>query len=150
LEVVEDNLEAGEQVIKIAAGVRGNLSERVLMVLTDHKVLFLHEGVVRSSQESIPLDLITAVAIKKGVLWSDIKTTGAHSSEVITQVNKVDAQALAHALKSLLAIRVRSMRGARQPTPSLADELGRLAALRDRGVLTDDEFSAQKAKLLVL
>ena len=29
-----------------------------------------------------------------------------------------------------------------------ADELAKLAALRDQGVLTDEEFSAQKAKLL--
>jgi hypothetical protein len=29
-----------------------------------------------------------------------------------------------------------------------ADELAKLAALRDQGVLTEEEFSAQKAKLL--
>jgi hypothetical protein len=32
--------------------------------------------------------------------------------------------------------------------PSVADELTKLAALRDRGILTDAEFTAQKAKLL--
>ncbi|KIC46401.1 hypothetical protein RA28_00930 [Ruegeria sp. ANG-S4] len=31
---------------------------------------------------------------------------------------------------------------------SAADELERLAALKDKGVLTDEEFAAQKAKLL--
>ena len=31
---------------------------------------------------------------------------------------------------------------------SSADELAKLAALRDQGVLTEEEFSAQKAKLL--
>lgn len=34
------------------------------------------------------------------------------------------------------------------PSGGLADELAKLAALRDQGVLTDDEFAAQKAKLL--
>jgi hypothetical protein len=33
-------------------------------------------------------------------------------------------------------------------TSSIADELGKLAALRDKGILTDVEFQAQKAKLL--
>lgn len=33
-------------------------------------------------------------------------------------------------------------------TTSSAEELSKLAALRDQGVLTDDEFAAQKAKLL--
>ena len=34
--------------------------------------------------------------------------------------------------------------------PSVADELGKLAKLRDDGVLTDSEFDAQKKKLLGL
>jgi Short C-terminal domain/Phospholipase_D-nuclease N-terminal len=33
--------------------------------------------------------------------------------------------------------------------PSTAEELTKLAGLRDAGVLSDDEFQAQKAKLLV-
>ncbi|TDD64280.1 SHOCT domain-containing protein [Jiangella aurantiaca] len=33
-------------------------------------------------------------------------------------------------------------------TPSTADELSKLARLRDEGVLSPDEFAAQKAKLL--
>jgi hypothetical protein len=33
-------------------------------------------------------------------------------------------------------------------TPSLADELEKLAGLRDRGILTEDEFSDKKAQLL--
>ena len=33
-------------------------------------------------------------------------------------------------------------------TPSAAEEISKLASLRDQGVLTDDEFQAQKTKLL--
>ncbi|MGZ6931351.1 MAG: SHOCT domain-containing protein [Acidimicrobiia bacterium] len=40
------------------------------------------------------------------------------------------------------------IRDAAGGTGSHADELERLASLRDRGVLTDEEFAAQKAKLL--
>ena len=38
--------------------------------------------------------------------------------------------------------------GAPAPAESVADQLEKLADLRDRGVLTDAEFEAQKAKLL--
>ena len=34
-------------------------------------------------------------------------------------------------------------------THDLADQLERLAALRGKGILTDEEFQAQKAKLLL-
>jgi hypothetical protein len=33
------------------------------------------------------------------------------------------------------------------PAPSVADELVKLAHLRQTGVITDEEFAAQKAKL---
>ena len=65
LEKMDDALEHGEHVIRFAIGMRPGLTERVLLVLTDHKVIFMHEGLVRSSQEAIPLDLITSVAVKK-------------------------------------------------------------------------------------
>jgi hypothetical protein len=35
-----------------------------------------------------------------------------------------------------------------EPQESVADQLTKLADLKDRGVLTDAEFEAQKAKLL--
>lgn len=37
-----------------------------------------------------------------------------------------------------------------RPTASVADELGKLAALKERGVLTDEEFQAQKSALLTI
>jgi hypothetical protein len=41
-----------------------------------------------------------------------------------------------------------SSAGATAAEPDVADELAKLATLRDRGILTDAEFAAQKAKLL--
>lgn len=38
--------------------------------------------------------------------------------------------------------------GAAAPAASVADELSKLAALKDRGILSQDEFDAQKAKVL--
>ena len=35
-----------------------------------------------------------------------------------------------------------------QPAPSMLDQLTQLSALRDKGALTDDEFTAAKARLL--
>jgi hypothetical protein len=38
--------------------------------------------------------------------------------------------------------------GVGESRPSTSDELGKLAALRSSGALTEDEFQAQKRKLL--
>lgn len=42
----------------------------------------------------------------------------------------------------------RFLTGAAPAAPDVADELTKLAGLRDRGVLTEEEFAAAKAKLL--
>jgi hypothetical protein len=153
LEAIEKNMEPGERVLRIASGVRGSgytNNERGLMVLTDRKVLFVHQGIVRSSQEAIPLDLITAVSVRKGLRWSEVKTTGAQSTEVVGQVNKFDAEAIASELNSLLTNRKHG--GSQLLAPpaqvGLADELTKLGVLRDQGLLNDEEFASQKARLL--
>ncbi len=50
------------------------------------------------------------------------------------------------ALREAVAQAVQSAQGG--GAPSVADELAKLAQLRDQGILTDEEFAAQKAKLL--
>ena len=44
------------------------------------------------------------------------------------------------------------VRGVNQPVsaPDVYDELGKLAALHDKGVVNDDEFAAKKKQLLGL
>lgn len=149
---IENFLEPHESVLRIAAGVRGSGflgNERALMVLTDRKLLVIHEGVARHQHEIVPLDLITAVAVEKLLRWAAIKTTGAQSNESLGQVNPADADALATELRALLADRARSAAQVTPPTQnSVADELTKLATLRDQGILTDEEFTAQKARLL--
>jgi hypothetical protein len=53
----------------------------------------------------------------------------------------------AQAMRDAMAGAVPQSQGA-PPGPDVADELTKLARLRDRGVLTDAEFEVQKAKLL--
>jgi hypothetical protein len=45
-------------------------------------------------------------------------------------------------------VAVGAERGVAAPAVDLADQLRKLATLRDEGILSDEEFAAQKAKLL--
>jgi hypothetical protein len=153
LMVLGDEIQPGERVLRMAAGQHSNsvlAPHAGLLVLTDQRVFFLRQGMMRGANESVPIDLITAVSVRKGLRPSDIKTTGAQSNEIVRQVDKTDAEAFASELRVLLARRASS---ATQPTPlssgsDVAGQPERLAALRDQGVLTETEFAAQKAKLL--
>lgn len=66
------------------------------------------------------------------------------------QIEEMKAKAAAQvqgaaAMQEMMA---KAVPQAATPGPDVADELTKLADLRDRGVLTDAEFEAQKAKLL--
>lgn len=50
-------------------------------------------------------------------------------------------------VEAYLTTRIGNTGGA-QAAPDLADQLTRLAGLRDQGILSDEEFNTQKAKLL--
>ncbi len=97
----------------------------------------------------VPLDTVTGVAVSKVPVCSTVKTTGPQSNVIVGRMNKADAEAYASELRSLLSNRSHGL----TETPSraaidIAEQLERFAALHDRGVLTDLEFPAQKAKLL--
>jgi len=146
--VLVGDLEPGEKVLRMAAGyVRtSGVQQSGILALTDRRIQFIHAGVILSQKISVPLDTVTGVAVSKGAFYSSIKTTGAQSNVVVERVGRSDAEDFASELRSLLTNRSRASTPA--PAQSAVDELERLAALRDRGVLTDFEFETQKAKII--
>jgi hypothetical protein len=69
-----------------------------------------------------------------------------------TRVEEIRARAAsqmqsAAAMQEMMVKQVSQSRSA-TPGPDVADELAKLADLRDRGALTDAEFEVQKARLL--
>ena len=98
IRALSEYLTADERVLRMAVGTRS--SQRGILVLTDRRLFFLWQGMVRHSSESIPLDLVTAVTLNQGLITSSIKTQGAQALEVVGQIDKSDAQALAYAFRS--------------------------------------------------
>ena len=114
----------------------------------------LYHGFV--GEKRIPYSSITAVQFKEAGSWlaGFIQFSIKGGIEWHGQVNQ-DENALQfdkplntefQALRELVQ---EKMANAISPqTGSVADELAKLAALRNQGVLTDEEFEAQKLKLL--
>lgn len=66
------------------------------------------------------------------------------NSVVFTKKQQPQFEALRAALEQAIA----SQHAPAAPAPSVADELAKLAELHQQGVLSDQEFAAQKARLL--
>ncbi len=124
-------------------------------VVTNERVIH-RQGLVAKNSMEIPLDRIQNVLFHQGVFERMIGAgdliiesageRGDNAFEDIRHPEKVQKviyeRAEVHTMKMQGG-------GVRAPAaPSMTEELQRLADLRDRGAITEDEYQAQKARLL--
>jgi hypothetical protein len=103
----------------------------------------------RRDTNMIPIRQIQGVTTHRAGLWYTVVKVATAADTVEFHVSKPQAEAA----KTLIT---RLMLGGSAPVPaggpavpaSVADELAKLVHLRDIGALSDEEFAAQKARLL--
>jgi hypothetical protein len=101
---------------------------------------------LRRLKMTLPFDRVAQVNVSRGIFTANIEVVNKGGSDnlIVRALSKKSAEAA----KSLIEQRIMA---AVQPIPemvSIADELIKLAGLRDRGILTDEEFNGQKILLL--
>lgn len=143
----------GEQVLAFSSGLMDN--NTWLIVLTDHRVLFLDKGLIFGlKQVSINLNRINSVSGTTGLLLGEIRIEDGASERVIKNVWKKTVGTFTNKVQDALHAHRRAASAPQTaPTvPASADDivskLERLASLKERGILTDAEFAEQKARLL--
>lgn len=120
-------------------------------VVTNERVV-RRAGVFSRSGVEIPLESITNVAfnqsfIERMIRSGDLVIESAGESGQSRYSDIPDPEGLQSLIYQQREARTVSLRRGDDGT-SITSELGRLADLRDRGVLTDEEFEQQKRKLL--
>jgi len=123
-------------------------------VLTNQRVI-VTAGIVTSRQRTVPLARVQDVTLQRSILSGGhliLSSAGGPTGvERIGPLSRAKASQFTLALGARIHIGSDGVSGAAHPSPpalSIASELERLATLRDRGVLTDEEFDAQKVRLL--
>jgi hypothetical protein len=139
-------LSEGEQVLAFTSGIVGG--NTWLITLTDRRVIFLDKGMIYGfKQASIDLDKVNAVTGRTGLIFGSIIIEDGASSREITNVFKKTVVAFTNKMRDAMEARKVRQGGATQPL-DIAAQLEKLANLRDRGILTEAEFTTQKQKLL--
>jgi len=142
-------LNSGETIRAVTSGVyQGNTW---LVTVTDQRILFLDKGMFYGvTQVELPLRQINTISYKTGLLYGELRLVTGSGKSVVKKIRKVEVEKITSIVSSLV-------RGAHSPTTQpktptasvdVASQLERLAKLMERGILTKDEFTAQKAKLL--
>ncbi|MCU1585561.1 MAG: hypothetical protein JWM49_2117 [Microbacteriaceae bacterium] len=116
------------------------------------------EWIVGTNVETIAIRDITAVKSPNALLNATVSLTTTYETAIELSVMRGDALLIRDALNELIAGRHPDLRTADQgsvtvpdSTPAVTDpatQLHQLAALRDAGILTEDEFSAKKTEIL--
>ena len=146
-----------------------------LIALTDRRVLFLDKRLLYGmEQHFIDLDKINAVSGETGWLFGSIQIQDGGTARVINNVRKKAVNPFVNKVSDALELRARrrmappgqalagrvnpqdaaadewaeSLEGGSAASARLIDDLERLAALRERGVISEAEFAAAKAQLL--
>jgi Bacterial PH domain/Protein of unknown function (DUF2510) len=145
-----DHLWEGETVDQMTTGAYG--AGTGLVVLTDRRLLFLHEGLMSKTSEDFPMDKVSSVQWSSGLMMGTIVIFASGNKSEIKNVNKDDGKEIVDKIRHRLTApgETSLLRQAANahPTPDPIDQLRKLGELRDAAVLTAQEFEKKKTELL--
>jgi len=117
-------------------GARGDF------VLTSERVLFIQRKLLGTAVEEIPLDRIDSVSHRTGLIMGAIQLVQSNGRRTtFDRFSKNEISGFVEAIRGAVA-------GARAGSGDVAILVRELKALRDEGVLSDDEFERAKERYL--
>jgi hypothetical protein len=120
-----------------------------LIVVTNQRILFLDKGLIYGlKQLEMHYDQISAVAHSMGLLLAKITISTSAGSKTIEQIKKKDAPKITKLISNLIRKSKEPQTRQGQEQNDIVSQLERLSVLLQKGILTNEEFTNQKMKLL--
>ncbi len=143
-------IDEGEEIKAMTSGFHNN--NTWLVVVTTRRIIFLDKGMIYGlKQMEMPLTQITSVSYKTGLMFGAIEIDTAGGKKTIDTIDKKDVTKVAAIISDLLKnIHTDAKTGESKQAQQtdIISQLERLAELKEKGILTEEEFQAQKAKIL--
>lgn len=124
-----------------------------IVVATNKRILFLNKGILSSQIEDFAYNKISSIQCNKGIALASLVIYTAGNKAVIDSMGKEDAQYFADCIRARISQEDKAV-NSQQGNNNIANnddvvsKLERLAKLKEQGLLTDEEFAQQKAKIL--
>ena len=139
-----------EQILDI---VQGSYNTGLgILVSTDRRLIFVDKGMIYGLRvEDFPNDKITSIQYETKLVFGTITIFASGNKAVVENVDKNQARAFAE------GVRARLSSGSAPATPAVSGDhteddmvgqLEKLATLKEKGILTEEEFAAKKRQLL--
>ena len=114
------------------------------IVIKDPSLLGVRENIV-----SVSYDKITSIELERGVFSSKILIRAPGFADEMEAISKKAAEQIVQYVKnSMYKTKIESQKESLEVKESIADELLKLANLKEKGVLSDEEFLKMKKDLL--
>ena len=146
-------LSEGEEVIDFTTGsievrrMGTDTKRQGTVIVTDRRVILFSKKLGGYDVQDYAYGLLTSVDHKKGIAFGNLDLAAAGDRSRITLINKDDIERIAQAIRQRVA---QTHRPGNASSADVADQIRKLAALRDEGILSSDEFEAKKRQLLGL
>ena len=148
-----EHLWENERVDLITGGTYG--AGTGVLVLTDRRLLFLKDGFMSKTSEDFPLEKITSIQWSTGLLLGKMTVFASGNKAEINNVQMKDGKVITDAVRARIASGGPSTSQPPAPRsttaaqgPDVYEQLKKLSELHTAGILTDEEFTAKKQRLL--
>jgi len=144
-------LREGEEVLAFSSGImNGNTW---LVTLTNKRILFLDKGMLYGlKQIAIDLDKVNAVSCEEGLVLGKIVITDGAGDHRIENVLKRTVNKFTNKVQETIEARKTVQQGPPQASKGkqedVYDKLEKLASLKEKKIVTEEEFEKEKKKLL--
>jgi len=123
-----------------------------ILVATNRRLIFVDKGLVFGLKvEDFLYDKISSTQYETGLMFGKLTIFTSGNKAVIDNVIKARVRSFGDWLKAKISAPKETAPAAQnttQPTVDIADQLERLAKLKEQGILTEEEFAQQKKKIL--
>ncbi len=150
LRLVLDHLETDETIKYSVAGayetdILGSDSIRNgILVATDRRIVFFAKKMFGHDFESFPFSSISSMQTSKGLMGKGLSFHASGNSVKMKYINAGQYDQF----YTYVTGQIGTTPDSATTTVDVADQIKKLADLRDQGILTDDEFQTKKTDLL--
>lgn len=153
-----ENLLENEEIIGAIAGLGkgkwldGNAKFNGVLVLTSRRIIFYYKKIISGyGSEDFPLDKISSINFSTGLMGGSVKINTVASNFELDMILKNEGiEEFVKSVKSYTARFKEESSSVSKENVDIADQISKFAELRDKGILTEEEFTIQKRKLLGL
>lgn len=152
----QEHLDEGEAVLATVIGtyetkkMGQDWTRKGILAATDHRLVFYAKKMGGYDLEVFPYDHISSIEASKGMMGHQVKFFASGNEVKLKWIDKKsDTPAFVETVrKQMKASKSAPSAPVNGGSMDVAEQIRKLAALRDDGLLTDEEYESKRAELL--